>query len=307
MYSKKYNIFFTLRKHSSEITCQLLDSDLKRYERLVHRSCQVASENHGGVPPDHLYSSDCKELLDKHYPDGSYKTLKNTTWKSSLVAQEQIQKYDLACRRPFFGCTEKELLESEKKIISGSNDTARILNPSIESVSVNQIRPESPKNVFSIFKLKPTNLTTKRDEPKTSEDDPIPCGSIGKPNNKWSAYQNDTPDVIAREEVSNSQLADISFPVKNLLKRRKENVDEIINNISPAQQPSSFHTGTEVLQKQLALRNGYRSNNPTTSDSGQGSSTLVVAPVKKSLGGRRNVQSKFVPPFLQDSTPQQYE
>lgn len=219
--------------------------------------------------------SDCLKLLDTYCPDRSYKELRNKVWATSLSSQDQIQA--------FLGRTENEVIEGE------SHQTSTAIPP--QTTAGNE-RTTSPDKVLSKIHRKPSTTN--------SAHDPIP-GRSGATYNKWTAYQHvDQSENNQPDHLNNSQI-EIIFPAKASIKRRKI-VEEVSDKLCPAA-PPSFHTATAVLQQQLNARNGIR---PTT-DSNSTALTQLVAPVKKSLGGRRNVQSKFVPPFLNQSTPQSYE
>lgn len=269
----------------------MLDTDVKIFEHLVHRSGKEVSGQR--VPNDHLLMTDCLEMLDKNYKDDSYKTLQMKTWANSLSVEDQIQKYGLPCRHPFLGCTDENLFEAENCISIDNDYFKNFTQTNHPAILDNDEDPtrSSRNNVFSIFKPNPKVTLTGPEQHKNIIE-PKPGSSGVHAFNKWTIYKNDQPDCIQREEVSNSQ-AQISFTSNPFLKRRIKTTDAV-EGIQNSEQ-NSFHTGTEVLQQQQNLRNGGRSVLETTS---------VALSNKKSLGGRRNVQSKFVPPFLPQTTLQ---
>lgn len=299
------------RNHSPDSICRLMASDLKRYEQILQPTGKAVVSGRSN-PSDHLFMAECCELLDKLCPDGTYKSLKNTTWETSMSATKQIQKYDLPCRSAFLGCTKEELIDAENNIfkLDNSNNveltaehttTSPVNNVKIDDVqNANTSKNQCP-NVFSIFKQKSQKHLSMINDAKLDENHENARPSIANTYNKWTAYQNQS-DCSQPEEVPNSQV-EISFPAKPSLKRRIEVSDDEVKEC-PSSVKSSFQTGTEVLQHQIHVRHGGRLTN--NMDSTTNSSTSLVGPVKRSLGGRRNVQSKFVPPFLQPTTSQPF-
>lgn len=75
-----------------------------------------------------------------------------------------------------------------------------------------------------------------------------------------------------------------------------------INSLDVEKKPKfEFRTGREELIAQNSIKYGNTINSSLHGTTTYQKPFFAYGAVKKSLGGRRNVQSKFIPPFLQSS------
>lgn len=219
------------------------------------------------------YKSDCENLMRNL---GRSDLLnKPREFTSSLIFDPVKYNMDLPCKGKYLRCKNDEITEQDLALLVPNVIQDKKTSEKIEPIKTIEVPEERQTKQTSKFLYRPP-------QPKATE---TKSNQIGAETNLLKDYYKES--VSRKYTNSNPQPIKSS---KNAINYFTENEPQP----STSAGPSNFKTGREELIAQHMKKYGYSNDNAEA-----GPSTSVQPQTgRKSLGIRRNVRSKFIPPLL---------